>query len=122
MYKTLIRSIIEYAGYAIKAFSEKSKRCLQNIQTSALRIILKKKWDFPERELHEIAVLESIEKRTSSLNERYVKKMFWAENPLINALLSDHQLEKESFEFQTIICQMDLKELDEFRNPEMSQN
>ena len=48
--------------------------------------------------------------------------MFWAENPLINALLSDHQLEKESFEFQTIICQMDLKELDEFRNPEMSQN
>ena len=69
MYKSLIRSILDYSNFIVPMLSEENKRKLETCQNSALRIIFGCRFNKETKnktsnlELLEKAGLETIEKR-----------------------------------------------------------
>ena len=82
LYKSLIRSVIEYSSFIIDSISKSFLKKLEAIQNNTLRIIFKKKWDeMKTDELRERANVSTIEDRLRIINENYL-------------LLNSHQYRK----------------------------
>ena len=83
IYKSLIRSLIDYSLFIYPLLSSSNKSSLQVIQNNALRIILKKKIDTDIQELHKIGKIEDLFTRSQSLKNRYLNSAINNGNPLI---------------------------------------
>ena len=93
LYKSLIRSVIEYSSFLIDSISKSYIKTLEAVQNNILRIIYKKKWDeLSTDELRDRAKVSTIESRLKTLNENYFSTAITTENPLISNLI-DHFLE-----------------------------
>ena len=90
LYKSLIRSVLEYSSFLIDSISKSYIKMLEAIQNNILRIILKKKWDeMTTDELRDRAKLSTIESRLKTLSNKYYSQAIATENPLINILIED---------------------------------
>lgn len=89
VYKSLIRSNIEYAA-PILIVNDSNIRRLHGIQYSALRIILKKPIKTSSKEMHKETNLLTIEERLYKLANNYLVKN--EENPLIKQINSSEDV------------------------------
>ena len=88
VYKSLIRSNIEYASILL-ILTEKNIKTLSSIQYHALRIIYKEKIGCSNQYLHDISGIGKIEDRLSNLSSRYIEMSILNKNPLITKLLNE---------------------------------
>ena len=111
IYKSLIRSIIEYSGLNYDSLGTNQKRELETIQNNDLRAIFKKNREFGNKNLRKLAKVDSIKVRMSKLNGQYLEKCVKQDNPLIidliiqykNTIVSDR--EKGILNGRTILSQ-----------------
>lgn len=87
IYKSLIRSIIEYIGLNYYSLGNNQKSELEAIQNNALRTIFKKKREFGNKNLLKIAGVETIRSRMNKLNNIYLQKCQLRKNPIICDLM-----------------------------------
>ena len=71
IYKSLIRSVMEYVGLNFYILGKEQKNELEVIQNSALRAIFNKKREYGNRNLLKLAKVESIRSRLNKLNNLY---------------------------------------------------
>ena len=91
LYKSLIRSIIEYSSFLVNNISKSYLKTLEAIQNNTLRIIFRITWEeAPTLELRERAKVCKIEDRLKDLNKKYLKKALLTSNPLITNLIDDY--------------------------------
>jgi hypothetical protein len=97
IYKSLVRSIIDYSIYLYDILSDTNKLAIQRIQNKALRIIHNIKFDdhISTKQLHEIGQIETIEERARYINEKYLTDNIKNNNPLINKLIDEYELFNE---------------------------
>ena len=68
IYKSLVRSILDYSNFMISSLSKSYAKALEAIQNNCLRTILHKEWDeCPVEELREKAKVEPISERAKTL-------------------------------------------------------
>ena len=91
IYKSLIRSVIEYVGLSYSAFSRDQRQELEVIQNSALRAIFKKKREFGNKNLLKLAKIESVKARMDKLNNEYLLKSLKNKNPLIMDMVQNYK-------------------------------
>ena len=98
IYKSLIRSVIEYMGMNYYAFGRAQRNELEVIQNSALRAILKKKREDGNKNLLREANIESIRQRMNRLNCKYVEKSIKQGNPIVKDLIENYKgiIEKDT--------------------------
>ena len=96
LYKSLVRSLIEYSLFMYPLLSITNKKTLQAIQNNALRIIFKKSIDTKVAELHSIGLIETLEERSHNLKVKYLNTAEINNNPLIKDLREDFELFKLS--------------------------
>ena len=89
IYKSLIRSIIEYTGLIYYGFCPEQRRELEVIQNSALTVIFNKKREDGTKNLLKLAGIESIKARICKLNKAYLRRSIRTENPLIVDLIEN---------------------------------
>jgi len=89
VYKSIIRSLVDYCAFLYVLMSKKSQEQLQIVQNDALRIILKKGFNIKTKKhekivnLHEAAQILPIADRCEKLRSRYVINSVANCNPLI---------------------------------------
>ena len=88
VYKTLIRSCLEYAS-TITEMSEYNVKRLSGIQYQALRIIYKEKIKCSNQYLHDLSQVEPLEERLHQLSSNYLQKAIINKNTLINKLFDE---------------------------------
>ena len=90
MYKTLVRSVLDYASIVISSSSNEIYGALEVIQNDSLRIIFKKSLldKISVEELREMAKIESIKDRHIRLLDRYYENALVTHNPLINEVFA----------------------------------
>ena len=91
LYKSLIRSIIDYSLFCWPLLSITNKIKLQAIQNSAIRIIFHKDRFFPLGELCKMSGLETLNERYNAISARYFEKCMTNKNPLISELVEKHK-------------------------------
>ena len=93
IYKSLIRSVLDYACITSTACCKKVRDQFEVIQNNALRIIYKKSLLDQERvqELRDKAGLETIAKRHEILLERYYESVLISNNPLVNQIFLEYK-------------------------------
>jgi len=97
VYKSLIRSIIEYVSFAHNCMSKKSKKFLQKLQNNSIRICYKIKFNeltqkmVSTQEIHKIANIEMIEKRCETLKKEYIENAVATSNPIICGLINEYR-------------------------------
>ena len=107
IYKSLIRSLIDYSALMVTKISNGNMNKLQIVQNNALRTIYQKFWhgagtEFSNDQLHQLAQIEPIEDRLRKLNSRYLEQAEESKNPLINTLKEEYiskcaKLQKKTF-------------------------
>ena len=98
IYKSLIRSILDYSSFIIDSISQSFIKKLEAIQNNVLRIIFQTKWDeLSTNELRENANIIRIEDRLKTLNKRYLKKALLNNNPLIKELIDGFLMFRTNF-------------------------
>ena len=90
IYKSLIRSVIEYTGMNFMAFGKEERKELEIIQNSALRAILVKKREDGNACLKIEANIESISLRMHKLNTAFLKNATNRKNPIISDLVDNY--------------------------------
>ena len=101
IYKSLIRSILDYSSFIIDSISQSFIKKLEAIQNNVLRIIFQTKWDeLSTNELRENANIIRIEDRLKTLNKRYLKKALLNNNPLIKELIDGFLMFRTNFNNQ----------------------
>ena len=97
IYKSLIRSIIDYSIYLYNILSNTNQSALQRIQNKALRIIHNVKYDdhMTTERLHEIGKIETIKERANYLNNKYMENNLNNNNPLLHKLIDEFEVYKE---------------------------
>ena len=96
LYKSLIRSHIEYMGLNFHCLKPSLKNELQSIQNNSLRAIFKKDRETSGKELQELAKVDSIRKRMIFLNDKYLHKSECIPNPIISDMIEEHLNEIET--------------------------
>jgi hypothetical protein len=91
LYKSLIRSVLDYSLFSWPLLSYTNKQKLQVIQNSALRIIFKKDRIFPLGKLYEMSGLETLQVRHNKIMNEYINKCVNTGNPLILEILDDYK-------------------------------
>lgn len=91
IYKTLVRSLLEYSMFTYPQLNQINKKRMQAIQNNALRVIYHKKFDESVSPLHDELKLPSIEKRAKTLTMEYLNKAKSNENPMIRELVEDYE-------------------------------
>ena len=91
IYKSLIRSVIEYIGLSYFSLGPNQRKELEVIQNSALRTILRVKREEGNTKLLETAKIDSVCTRMRKLNATYVQKTINQENPLIIELINSYK-------------------------------
>ena len=74
LYKTLIRSIIDYSSFIVDVICDTNLKRLQVIQNKAVRCIFKASFDTPTSELCSISNLNPIKDRLFDLNKRFIER------------------------------------------------
>jgi hypothetical protein len=107
IYKSLIRSILDYSNFIVPMLSEENKRKLETCQNSALRIIFhchynkETKKQTSNLDLLQKAGLETIEIRSKNLTKEYFFNAVSHNNELITELLDEFSIFKNSYDFET---------------------
>ena len=107
LYKSLVRSLIDYSLFMFPILSNKNKRRLQYIQDSALRIIYKKNFEFDINTLHQWSDLETLENRAINLLRKYFDQGKMNQNPLIAELLNNFEKFEKNFKNENIMTLID---------------
>ncbi|RNA27687.1 hypothetical protein BpHYR1_020726 [Brachionus plicatilis] len=101
--KSLVGSILDYSFPCLNSFSENNIKKLQAIQNTAVRSILKLKYDSPSNIVHHEAFnklkLLIVSNRLFELSERYVGTGMSHSIPLVERLVKEY---KEGFESRHI--------------------
>jgi hypothetical protein len=107
LYKSLIRSPIEYSSFFITS-NQTNLDKLQVIQNNAFRAILRIKWEdhVTIDELHHRLQMVTIKDRLNELNDRYINKCFAYQNPMTIALVRDYEEFKSTTRISkpTLLC------------------
>ena len=108
IYKSLIRSLLEYSSITYPCISQANLELLEKIQFKCLKIIHKKS-KFESNDAIRLLPLpdyEQIEKRFDYLNISYLKKSLSNKNPLIEELHKEYVLysESRSLKITTLLC------------------
>ena len=74
LYKTLIRSIIDYSSFIVNVISDTNLKRLQVIQNKAVRCIFKASYDSSTSELCSMSKLNSIKDRLFDLNKKFIER------------------------------------------------
>ena len=90
IYKSLIRSLIDYSLFLFPILSPTNQKKLQSIQNNALRIIFRKKYDFDANILHESAKIDNLASRSKKLLENYINNATTNKNPLFIDLKNEY--------------------------------
>ncbi|RNA29250.1 hypothetical protein BpHYR1_046832 [Brachionus plicatilis] len=104
------QSILEYSFPCLNLFSENNIKKLQAIQNTAVRSILKLKYDTPSNIVHHEAFnklkLLTVSNRLFELNERYVGKGLSHSIPLVERLVKKYKkgFESRYIEYPTPLC------------------
>ena len=88
IYKSLIRSVLDYSLFLFDVFPRTTQEKIQRIQNNALRIIFKKKSNFSAINLHDLAKIDTIQTRARLLTKNYVSSCRLNRNPLYQELFS----------------------------------
>ena len=106
VYKSLVRSLLDYSSFLYGNLSFANKQSLQSIQNTALRLILRKKREDGSDVLHEIAKIEPLEIRMKNIMERYTEKAECNLNPLISDLIDDYSELRSEYQLEstTVLC------------------
>ena len=114
IYKSLVRSIIDYSAYLSSFIPNSMTNQLERIQNSALRTIFKANLSdrISSEKLRKKAKIESIKNRQEKLLKKYLIKAKINQNDLIDELINSFkaqhtQLSKKhpkSSKFKTILC------------------
>ena len=107
LYKTLVRSIFDYSSFIYPTLTGKSKRKLQFIQDSALRIIYKKNFEFDTTVLHEMAEIETLEERATKLLTTYFDKANINNNQLIENLIEGYDHYNNNYKNENVTTILD---------------
>ncbi|RNA02428.1 RNA-directed DNA polymerase from mobile element jockey-like, partial [Brachionus plicatilis] len=103
LYKSLVGSILDYSFPCLNSFSENNIKKLQAIQNTAVRSILKLKYDTPsnivDHEAFNKLKLLTVSNRLFELSERYVGTVLSHSIPLVERLVKEY---KEGFESRYI--------------------
>ena len=91
IYKSLVRSLIEYSAPFYDTLSPKLKNILNATQYNALRIIHEKDKSFGNKNLLQLAQIESIDERMKYLKNNYIKTALANKNPLIMEIIDDYK-------------------------------
>ena len=83
IYKSLIRSLIEYSAILYNTFNKKLKAILNTVQYNALRIIHGKDRSFSNKNLLKLAEIEPLEDRMLKLKNNYVNVALKHKNPIV---------------------------------------
>ena len=94
LYKSLVRSLLDYSLFIFPLLSSTNKKSIQTIQNNALRIILNKGIETDINEMYEILNIETIEERSNKLKEKYLNSADFNQNPLIIELREDYLIYK----------------------------
>ncbi|RMZ99324.1 RNA-directed DNA polymerase from mobile element jockey-like [Brachionus plicatilis] len=109
-YKSLVRSILDYSFPCLNSFSENNIKKLQAIQNTAVRSILKLKYDTPSNIVHHEAFnklkLLTVSNRLFELSERYVGTGLSHSIPLVERLVKEYKegFESRNIEYPTPLC------------------
>ena len=95
LYKSLVRSIIEYSSFFINTISSSYRKTLEAVQNNALRIIFRTTWEATSTSESQKAQVQTIEERLKNLNEKYFVEALLSSNPLIETLFEDYLSFKE---------------------------
>jgi hypothetical protein len=132
LYKTLVRSIIEYSSVIIGSVSQSFIKKLEAIQNNALRAIYQESWEDmrevgnrPE-DLREKSKIQTIENRLKQLNERYIEKALLTRNPFVDEMIEDYLTfrartkidPKKALNDQQLILEINLYNLEQENTPE----
>ena len=90
IYKSLIRSIIDYNSFILKSLSIANLNTLQIIQNKAIKSIFKLRYDFPSELLSGISGMVDISTRMSTLCKNYFDKAFISNNQLMALLKEEY--------------------------------
>ena len=88
LYKTYVRSVIEYGSVCFMHCPETTLAALQKVQNKAIRICLRLPRYVSLRLLHEASCLPTIKERFLQLGTRLVAKM-GASNPLLRTVIRE---------------------------------
>ncbi|RNA23382.1 hypothetical protein BpHYR1_028086, partial [Brachionus plicatilis] len=110
LYKSLVGSILNYSFPYLNSFSENNIKKLQAIQNTAVRSILKLKYDIPSNIVHHEAFnklkLLTVSNRLYELSERYVGTGLSHSIPLVVRLVKEYKegFESRYIEYPTPLC------------------
>lgn len=110
IYKTLIGSVIDYSFPCLNLLSESNLKKLQAFQNSAVRTILKLKYDTSSVNLHHEALtrlgLETVANRLDGLTERYVRNGLSNSVQLVVRLVEEYQrgFNSRNVSYSTPLC------------------
>ena len=90
LYKSLIRSLIDYTFFIFSKMSHANLSKLQAIQNNCLRIIYKKKTNFNINTLHEWGDLDTLKNRAEEMKKKYLNEAEKNNNPLIHDLIEEY--------------------------------
>ena len=110
LYKSLIGSIVDYTFPCLNSLSDTNLKKLQTIQNSAVRSILKLRFDTPSSILYQEAQnklkINTIANRLFELSERYVRVGLGNSVPLLTILVSEYRrgFESRFVNYPTPLC------------------
>jgi hypothetical protein len=107
IYKSLVRSMVEYSSTVLSSLSKSRYRKLQAIQNTALRSIYKLPFDTSTAYIGLLTGVDEIKDRFNKLNENFIKRALLNANPLICDSYKEYLLYAESrnLKFNTIYCE-----------------
>jgi hypothetical protein len=106
IYKSLIRSLLEYSSIIYPCISQTNLELLEKIQFKCLKIIHKKSKFESNDAIRLLPDYEQIEKRFDYLNISYLKKSLRNKNPIIEELHKEYvqYSESRSLKITTLLC------------------
>jgi len=91
IYKSLIRSLIEYSAILYNTLNKKLKTILNTVQYNALRIIHGKDRSFSNKNLLKLAEIEPLEERMLKLKNNYVNTALKNKNPIVCEVVESYK-------------------------------
>ena len=107
LYKSLIRSLIDYSLFLFPILTKTNKKKLQSIQNNALTIIFRKNYDYDAQILHDISKIDNLEIRSKQLNLNYINNATSSNNPLFVDLVREFNINKKSRSNSKIVTILD---------------
>jgi hypothetical protein len=127
IYKTIMRSIIDYSAILIPHLTQAQINKLQATQNKALRLIYNREESVSLDQLHLMARLENIKIRFYNLTKNYLIKALNSNNPIISDLVKEFRRYSNGriLDHQTLLCpfKADLEEaMNALNEPAMSED